>query len=588
MTEQGTLFKRVDYTLEGLLQFIDMGDIGLPDIQRRFVWTTTKVRDLFDSMYKGFPVGYLIFWANSESGGFKTIGTDEKAHKVPRLLIVDGQQRLTSLYAVFQGRPVLDKNYREKRLEIAFRPHDGKFEVADAAIRRDPEFIPNISEIWTSGKSSYSNVNKFLKNLEEKRSLSEDEIEIISNNLDHLFDLRKYPFSALEITHTVDEEDVADIFVRINSAGVTLKQADFILTLLSVFWEKGRLELENFSRESKAPPAKDAPASPHNHFIQPSPDQLLRVSIAVGFKRARLRNVYQLLRGKDLETGTFSDEHRERHLARLGEAQLITLNLTKWHQYFSCLIGAGFRSGELISSANTLLFTYAFYLIGRTEFGVPEHELQRLIGRWFYASTLSGRYTASPETSMETDLNRLKDMGEADAFVAELEKIITDTLTSDFWAITLPNDLETSSARSPGLLTYYAAQNKLGAPVLFSDKKISDLLDPSVKMKKKPLDRHHLFPRAWLESQGITDMKLINQVGNFALLEWPENIEIGMTPPAEYVPIMRERFQAEDFDRMCQIHALPDGWENMPYSDFLVARRALMAQIIRRGFESLK
>jgi len=184
MTELRTLFKRVDYTLDGLLHYIDIGDIGLPDIQRPFVWTPAKVRDLFDSMYRGFPVGYLLFWANSNVKDGRSIGLEEKPHRVPSLLIVDGQQRLTSLYSVFRAKPVVDENYRPRRIEIAFRPQDGKFEVTDAAVRKDPEFIADISELWASGKPSWSLVNNFLKQLEGKRgTLPEEEKESIGHNL---------------------------------------------------------------------------------------------------------------------------------------------------------------------------------------------------------------------------------------------------------------------------------------------------------------------------------------------------------------------------------------------------------------------
>lgn len=248
MSELKTCFKKVDYDLSGLLHFIEIGDIGLPDIQRPFVWSNAKVRDLFDSMYRGFPVGYLLFWENGSAEGVKQIGLGHKQHKVPARLIVDGQQRLTSLYAVFRGKKVLDEDYRERQIEVAFRPWDGKFEVADAAIRKDAEWISNISDIWASGKPSYQMVKNFLKQLEAKGPVSVDDEERIAHNLDRLFDLQKYPFTALEIAPTVDEEQVADIFVRINSEGVRLNQADFILTLMSVFWDDGRAALERFCR----------------------------------------------------------------------------------------------------------------------------------------------------------------------------------------------------------------------------------------------------------------------------------------------------------------------------------------------------
>ena len=167
---KATLFKTVAYTLSKLLQDIDIGEIGLPDIQRPFVWTNTKVRDLFDSMYKGFPIGYLLFWENI-GNNIRQIGIDKK-QKVPRLLIVDGQQRLTSLYAVMTNKKVVNKNYNSNFINIAFRPRDGKFEVTDAAIRRDPQFIPNISELWSPNMTRTRFIKKFISNLKKSRKIS--------------------------------------------------------------------------------------------------------------------------------------------------------------------------------------------------------------------------------------------------------------------------------------------------------------------------------------------------------------------------------------------------------------------------------
>lgn len=588
MTELKTLFKRVEYDLDGPLHFIDLGDIALPDIQRPFVWTNAKVRDLFDSMYRGFPVGYFLFWENAAEGGAKHIGVTAKQYVKASRLVVDGQQRLTSLYAVFRGQKVLDANYKERQIEIAFRPRDGKFEVTDAAIRKDAEWIPNISEIWSSGKASYTLVRDFLKQVRSKFELADADEEKIAHNLDRLFNLRKYPFTALEIATSVDEEQVADIFVRINSKGVPLNQADFILTLLSVFWEPGRRELETFCHASRTKAVIDGKASPFNHLIEPDPDQLLRVSVAYGFGRGRLKSVYQVLRGKDPETDEFTSLKREAQFDVLKVSQAQVLNLTHWHQFLSAIVGAGFRSAEMISSNNALLFAYAFYLMGRKRFGVAEHVLQKLIGRWFFATSLTGRYTSSPESVMDADLARFRTIKTADEFCSVLDGIIASNLTSDYWEITLPSNLDSSSARNPELFCYIASQNLLGARVLFSHKSIRDLIDPSLQTKKKPLERHHLFPRAHLEANGINDLRQINQMANYALLEWPDNISISDDAPSIYVPSVLERFDDDARKRMFRDHALPEGWENLAYSDFLVERRALMAAVIRKGFMALR
>ena len=123
-----TRFKKVDYTLQGLIEQIELGIIGLPELQRPFVWKDTKVRNLFDSMYKGFPVGYFLFWANANVESAKSIGTGSK-QKSPNLLIVDGQQRLTSLYAVLKAKEVVRSNYEKTQIVIAFNPLEEKFEI---------------------------------------------------------------------------------------------------------------------------------------------------------------------------------------------------------------------------------------------------------------------------------------------------------------------------------------------------------------------------------------------------------------------------------------------------------------------------
>jgi len=587
MSEPGNCFKQVEYKLSNLLQYLDIGDIALPDIQRPFVWSNTKVRDLFDSMYRGFPVGYFLFWENLHDDRARQIGLGEKQHESSRL-IIDGQQRLTSLYAVFRGKQVLDENYRERNIEIAFRPRDGRFDVANAPIRRDPEWISNISEILNSDQSNYRDVRSFLERLKRKSAVSEEEEEQISHNFDRLFDLQNYPFVAMEIAESVDEEQVANIFVRINSEGAQLNQGDFILTLLSVFWEEGRAELEQFCQKASNLPTSGATPSPFNHFIKPAPDQLLRVAVSLGFFRGRLKSAYQLLRGKDMDTGLVSKDQRDKQFKILQKAQSDVLNLNYWHRFLDTLTGAGFRGSEMISSQNTLLYSYAFYLLGRTLCNVPEHKLQKIIGRWFFFASLTGRYTNSPESVMDGDLNRIHGIKSPEQFIAILDELMANELTNDYWKISLPAELNSSSARNPKLFAFVASQNRLNAPVLFSHQKIADLIDPALHTSRKTLERHHLFPRAWLEKNNIRDLKLINQMANYALLEWPENIAISDDSPTNYVAKIKARFESKMWDQMQELHALPGGWANMEYEAFLSHRRGLMAEIIRRGYESLK
>ena len=576
-----TLFKEVSYNLATLIQQIDMGVIGLPDIQRPFVWADTKVRDLFDSMYKGYPVGYFLFWANANVEHSKGIGTTAK-QKHPNLLIVDGQQRLTSLYAVIKAQEIIRENYTKATIVIAFNPLEEKFEIPDASIRKNPRYFQNISKIWQLDADIFEITDNFIEHLKQSKEVSNEEVKLIRKNFNALKNLESYPFSALELSTNITEEQVADVFVRINSQGKTLNQADFILTLMSVFWEEGRKDLEEFCRLCRVP-SKDT-ASPFNYLIDPDPDQMLRVSVGLSFRRARLQYVYSILRGKDLETGNFSTERRDNQFDFLKIAQAKSLNIQNWHEFIKAVKQAGFARQDYISSKNNLLYTYIFFLIGREDFKMDLYELKKLIGKWFFMSSITGRYTGSPETVMEMDLARLRGINTADEFKKILDDIIVSQLTTDFWDITLPMDLSTSSSTSPSLYAYYAALYILGANGLFSRLKISDLLQEGLRSKKSALERHHLYPKAWLNRNGVTEQRETNQIANYALVEWSDNIAILDKAPSEYLPEYLIRLSETEKRRMYYWHALPENWEQMKFEDFLIERRKLISQVIKDAY----
>ncbi|GGP02040.1 hypothetical protein GCM10010992_04830 [Cloacibacterium rupense] len=579
-----TLFKDVKYNLNSLIQNIDLGTIGLPDIQRPFVWKDTKVRDLFDSLYKGYPVGYFLFWENANIDGVKGIGTDIK-QKFANLLIVDGQQRLTSLYAVLKGQEVIRENYEKTKIIIAFNPLENKFEVPDAAIKRNPRYYQNISDLWQPNINIFKVIMDFVANLKNHIVVS-DELEMkIQEAFMRLKNLENYPFSVLELSQEIDEEQVADVFVRINSEGKTLNQADFILTLMSVFWDEGRTNLENFCRDARLP--STTYATPFNYLIVPKPEQMLRASVGLAFRRARLQYIYSILRGKDLETGLFSEERREQQFEKLKVAQAHTLDIQNWHEFIKALKQAGYNNESFISSNNNILYSYVFFLIGRIDYKVDLYELKKLIAKWFFMCSITGRYTGSPETAMEMDLAKFRSVENADDFVKELNSIVDSQLTSDFWEVTLPMDLATSSFRSPSLFAYYASLNIHNALGLFSKLQVKELLESGLRANKSALERHHLFPKAWLMRNGVTEQRDYNQIANFALVEWSDNIAISDKEPKIYLPYYRSRFDNDVWQRMYYWHALPENWEEMNYQDFLLERRKRIAKVVQKAFEKL-
>ena len=579
-----TVFKDSSYSLSTLLEEIDRGEIALPDIQRPFVWKPAKVRDLFDSMYRGFPVGNLLFWATGAEMGARRIGTH--AHEAaPRLMIVDGQQRLTSLYSVLTGKDVLRDDYTSTRIRIAFRPRDGSFEVADAAVARNPEFIPDISILWDGGGRG-KKVREFLKRLEASKSkLTEDQRDDLEEAIDRLYDLRNYPFKVLELGSNVDEEQVADVFVRINSEGVRLGQADFILTLMSVWWEEGRKQLEAFARDARILRSVPSPANP---FIDPSADQMLRVVAGLALRRGRLRYVYQVLRGKDLETGEISAAIREKQFAALRDAQADTLDLTNWHEFLKAVRRAGYRSRAMISSENNLMFSYLMYLIGHRDHDIDRKTLREAIAQWFFMTSLTGRYTGNFESRVEQDLRRIAEAKSGEDFIATLNGIIDTALTEDYWAIQLPSSLETSSAYGPTVFAYSASLVLLNARALFSPLHLGELLDPSTHAPRSAVERHHLFPKAYLTRIGVDRTVQRNQIANYAFVEWPDNAKIGDSPPSKYFPALFEELPQQQQERARFWHALPEGWEQMEYQEFLQERRSLIAEVVRAAFAKLR
>ena len=357
------------------------------------------------------------------------------------------------------------------------------------------------------------------------------------------------------------------------------------MTLMSVFWDQGRSELEAFAIQATRP--SDGQASPFNHFIKPAPDQMLRATVGVALKRARLANVYSVLRGRDAQTGIDNPDRRAEQFALMQVAQKHVLNLTNWHHFLGSLTLVGYRGEKMISSQAAIIFSYVLYLIGSTEYGIDKTRIRQVIAEFFFMAALTGRYTSSPETRFEADLGMIRDLADADAFLAKLREMSATTLTGDYWAISLPSQLATSAARSPSLFAYQAALIKLDANALYSPVKIAALVDPAVKGTKVAFEQHHLFPRGYLEEKGIKDLRRINQIANFAPVEWPDNIRIGKKPPSEYVPPLDHKLTAAQREQMYGWHALPHLWWELPYDDFLVQRRVRMASVIQQAWELL-
>ncbi len=393
--------------------------IALPDLQRPFVWEDTKVRDLLNSLFVGFPVGTLVFWHTSNDKEARALGAERPALRATTL-VIDGQQRLTSLYAVMRGIKVVGKDGAERTITIAFRPRDGRFEVADAAIRNDPEFLSNITELWNSTRPQPQIRRDLMNALRDKgRVVDERYADAVEDNLARAHSIVNYRFPTVDIRKTATseadeatEEDVAEIFVRINNQGTRLGQADFVLTLLSVYHGQLRDRIEKRSR-----------AMSQGTVVTIDTQQLLRAVCGVAFGRARMSAVYRYLRGVDPSTGEADPEGRLKRLAQLDATAKECMELTPWRDFLLRVQHAGFVNQSLIASKNAIVNAYAFYMRGRKT-GVPKGKLDQLIARWVFATLLTARYSGSSETVFEQDLARIAGLqpDDADSFIGALDQ----------------------------------------------------------------------------------------------------------------------------------------------------------------------
>ena len=586
------LFTNIPSKVKNLVDDVRIGKIGLPDLQRPFVWQDNKVRDLFDSMLRGYPIGYVMLWESPADYEEKktSIGGNKKIYEEPKELVIDGQQRLTALVAAMYGVKVRDKSYNEREIKISYNPLTREFAVWTTAIDRDQEWVTKVSDVFLAKESnSFTKFRRaYINGLNDSRSkkgepeLTDEELDLIEDNLNDLLGLEDFSLPTLEISQGADEQDVADIFVRVNSGGQNLNENNFIQTLIAVYEKDVHDKITKFCQESRIP--KDGTS--YNQIMEIDPQHLVRMAVGVGFHRARLRYAYMLLRGKNLETGKYSDETRTQNLNIFKEALEEVMNLNNWHAFLNCVSSAGYVSNKIIASSNDVVFSYVLYLIGKLEYKVDSVRLNKIISKWFFMSAITYFYTGSTESEVERQFADLRNIHTADEFIDYLERTIASRFTDDYFNLTLPNELNTSSAISPAWYGYVASQIVLNNPMLFSTSALAKYLLPGASGTKNAVDKHHIFPKNYLAQIGYTNDRDRNQAANFTYLDYVTNIDISDDAPALYVGRYKETL-GEEYKTHCENHALPENFETMDYLEFLSKRRTLMAQIIKKAFMRL-
>ena len=311
-----------------------------------------------------------------------------------------------------------------------------------------------------------------------------------------------------------------------------------------------------------------------------------KMMVVTSSRLAAVRYAYMLLRGKNLETGKYSDETRTQNLNIFKDALEEVMNLNNWHAFLNCVSSAGYVSNKIIASSNAVVFSYVLYLIGKLEYKVDSVRLNQIISKWFFMSAITYFYTGSTESEVERQFADLRNVHTADEFIDYLERSIASRFTDDYFKLTLPNELNTSSAISPAWYGYIASQIVLNNPMLFSTSGLAKYLLPGASGTKNAVDKHHIFPKNYLTQIGYTTDRDRNQAANFTYLDYVTNIDISDDAPALYIERYKEKL-GEEYKTHCDNHALPENFETMDYMEFLSKRRILMAQIIKKAFMRL-
>ena len=597
-----------NYPLEQILGFIKSGQIAIPEIQRPFVWKPKQVRDLIDSLYMGYPTGYLIISLSPDmrlKDGTLSIG---------KQILIDGQQRVTALMTSIVGMEVLNSNFKKKRIKISFNPlanpeeDEEMFKVQDNAILKDKRWIADIADVFKTDFDLFGFINQYCADNMGVITGSQ-----LNNILMRLIDIKNRQIGVITLNKDLNIDEVTEIFIRINSQGAKLNQADFAMSKIAANTEYGgnmlRKAIDYFSHLAVMPDwfgdmIKDEEFMATSYaaklkwlkddresIFDPDYNDILRISFMYKFGRAKLKDLVSLLGGRDFLTRDYRVEIAEESFAKLTEGVVDFMNQYTFSNFVLAMKSAGYISEKLINSQMTLDFAYTLYLLLNADDTIDKSKIKHYVTKWYVMSTLTSRYIGSPETMMDFDIRRIKERG----FLTFFKEVEEANLSDTFWNVGLVQNLETPVINSPFFNTFVAAQIYFNDNALFSNgTKISYLVNLMG-------DVHHIFPKQYLRDNGYTEKVTYNQIANFTYLDTQVNKDISDEAPNVYFKNALERCRVgkalygnisdeEVLKANLTANCIPLEIVNMNHADydrFLVERRKLMAKKIRDYYYSL-
>ena len=593
-------------SLEQILGYIKSGEIAIPEIQRPFVWKPRQVRDLIDSLYMGYPTGYLII---SQSPDMKLKDGSQSAGKK---IMIDGQQRVTALMTSIVGMEVIGGDFKQRRIKISFNPQatgedEEIFKVQDNAILKDKKWIADIAEIFKPDFDQWGFVNEYCK---INPGINGSQMNKV---LMRLLDIKNRQIGVISLDKDLNIDEVTEIFIRINSQGAKLNQADFAMSKIAANTEyEGnalRKAIDYFSHLAVEPDwysdmAKDAAFMKSKYaeklkwlrddresIFDPDYNDILRIAFMYKFGRAKLKDLVSLLGGRDFETREYKEVIAEESFKKLSNGVVDFMNQYTFSNFILGIKAAGFVSSKLINSQMTLDFAYTLYLFLNSDTTIDKTQIKHYVAKWFVMATLTSRYIGSPESQMDFDIKRIREKG----FLSFFHEVEEANLSETFWNVRLVQSLETPVANSPFFNVFLAAQIYFGDNALFSNgTKVGYLITLMG-------DVHHIFPKQYLRKSGYNDKRQYNQIANFTYLDTQVNKAISNDAPCVYfknavdacrtgVSLYGNITDVDILYKNMEDNCIPAEIVSMDYTNydnFLISRRRMMARKIRLYYEHL-
>lgn len=526
-------------------------------------------------------------------------------------IMIDGQQRVTALMTSIMGMEVINADFEKKRIKISFNPlaidEDEVFKVQDNAILKDKKWISDIADVFKSDFKRGSFVTKYC---ELNSEMDSDKLHDI---LDALIGIKNRQIGVITLDKELTIDEVTEIFIRINSQGAKLNQSDFAMSKIAANVKYGGNELRKaidyFSHLAVQPDwyyemSKDKDfmeskfaskirwlKDDREEIFDPNYGDILRVAFMHKFRRGKMKDLVSLLGGRDFETRDYKEEIAEASFGKLTDGVLDFMNEFSFTNFILAIKSAGFITSRLTNSQMTLDFAYTLYLILNSNSQIDKTQIKHYVSKWYVLSTLTSRYITSPETVMDMDIRRISEKG----FIEYFKEIEEASLSDTFWEVGLVQDLETSAINSPFFNVFLAAQvHGSDNSLLMNGTKVNDLITIMG-------DIHHVFPKGYLQKNGITDKSKYNQIANYTYLDTQTNISIGDKAPNDYFKTVFDQCETKEmkFGNISELSLLKDNLrincipENIVtmdashYEDFLLERRRLMAKKIKDYYFSL-